>query len=122
MIHRRDWRTLWRHCRCGWRGFPCPEVHGQMLARARCGVAAWDAAVAALPDPPVPRPRQRPGWDAPTWPYLANGRPGNLTPGQLARARAASRPEHTHGPSRFAVPTQRNDVGFGARHSRNRKS
>ncbi|MDW5329866.1 hypothetical protein [Plantactinospora sp. KLBMP9567] len=46
----------------------------------------------ALPSPVRFRANnRRPTWDAPTRPYLGNGRAGALTPAQAARARHGER-------------------------------
>ncbi|MEQ4300212.1 hypothetical protein ABNF97_02260 [Plantactinospora sp. B6F1] len=115
--HRRDWRRLWRYCRCGWRWRcpdsielvptpyqPPPSVELTEAERAEIRtlsatpppatpeVALPPAIPAAAPAPVRARSRnRRPGWEAPTRSHLANGRAGGLTPGQEYRARRAAR-------------------------------
>ncbi|MEN3609603.1 hypothetical protein AAH979_08650 [Plantactinospora sp. ZYX-F-223] len=104
--HRRDWRRLWRYCRCGWR-WRCPDSLElvptpyqppppvELTEVERAEIRTLSATPPPVtPDPPPARARasnRRPQWDAPTWSYLANGRPGGLTPAQEYRARQGAR-------------------------------
>ncbi|GAA3751032.1 hypothetical protein GCM10022225_39260 [Plantactinospora mayteni] len=114
--HRRDWRRLWRYCRCGWR-WRCPdavelvptpyqppppvELTEVERAEIRC-LSATPPPVTPKAQPPAtpeasPPPargrasNRRPEWDAPTRSHLANGRAGGLTPAQEYRARRGAR-------------------------------
>ncbi|MDG4784828.1 hypothetical protein O7626_02580 [Micromonospora sp. WMMD1102] len=100
--HRRDWRRLWRYCRCGFR-WRCPDsvdpvpmpyaptvppLTGTAYRTARRGAATPTAQPDAPPSPARFRAVNRgPGLDAPTRSFQANGRPGALTPAQTARSR-----------------------------------
>ncbi|MEO3925527.1 hypothetical protein ABGB07_16900 [Micromonosporaceae bacterium B7E4] len=110
--HRRDWRRLWRYCRCGWRWrcpdsvelvpTPCqppPPVELTEVERAEIRtLSATPPPATAKASPPPAHARaqgwagnRRPGRDAPTRPHLANGRPCALTPAQDHRARRGAR-------------------------------
>ncbi|WP_159079215.1 hypothetical protein [Plantactinospora sp. BC1] len=101
--HRRDWRRLWRYCRCGWR-WRCPDSIEVILApyqppppvklteveraeiRTLSATPPSDAPGAAPPARARAKNR-RPGRDASTRPHLANGR----APGPEHRARRGAR-------------------------------
>jgi hypothetical protein len=104
MRHRRDWRRLWRYCRCGFR-WRCPdsielvpmpyapEVPPLTPATYQAAVRA-SAPVVVAPDipPPSARPRARkvrdPLWNSASGRYQI-GRAAALTAGQAARVRRA---------------------------------
>ncbi|GAA3771717.1 hypothetical protein GCM10022225_68730 [Plantactinospora mayteni] len=97
--HRRDWRRLWRYCRCGFRWrcpdsvelVPMPYQPPPTPPLSRADYRAAVRATASVPAPPTtPRTRatnRRHGWDGPTHSHLANGRAGGLTPAQQHRSR-----------------------------------
>jgi hypothetical protein len=80
--HRRDWRRLWRYCRCGWR-WRCPD----------------SVELVPMPYPPPPPPardrmrNRRPLWEtrAGSHPGLSNARAGSLTRAADHRARHGER-------------------------------
>ncbi|GIG86049.1 hypothetical protein Pen02_09850 [Plantactinospora endophytica] len=80
--HRRNWRRLWRYCRCGLR-WRCPD----------------SVDLVPMPYAPVVPPapgrlrayNRRSGWDASTRPYLENSRVGALRPARAARIRDGER-------------------------------
>lgn len=107
--HRRDWRRLWRYCRCGLR-WPCPDRFASDLASAYLPPAPAAVPAGPRPSPPAgetmpragsttgaersprrPQPAGAPlrnqsaGWNAPTGSHLV-GRAGRLTPAQAQRA------------------------------------
>jgi len=102
--HRRDWRRLWRYCRCGW-PWRCPDSAEMIPAPYRPlpplpPVELTESERAEIrsltPDTPPPSARsradnRRPAWNAPTQAHLTNGRPGSLTPAQQHRARHSTR-------------------------------
>ncbi|MEQ4301200.1 hypothetical protein ABNF97_07390 [Plantactinospora sp. B6F1] len=106
--HRRDWRRLWRYCRCGWR-WRCPDSVELVpmpyqppppppLSRAeyRAAVRAKAFVSPIVDAPPPARDRmrnRRPAWDTRvgTHPRLLNGRAGSLTRAGEYRARHGER-------------------------------
>jgi hypothetical protein len=101
--HRRNWRRLWRYCRCGYR-WRCPDSvelvpmpyqppPAPPLSRMeyRTAVRAATFAPARTDGPPPPsRTRatnRRHGWDAPTHAHLANSRVSGGTTAPQHRSR-----------------------------------
>ncbi|MBE1491139.1 hypothetical protein [Plantactinospora soyae] len=105
---RRNWRRLWRYCRCGW-PWRCPDSielvpapyqpppPPRLTETEQAEIRALAATPSPVtPDPPPPPARVRasnrgPGWDRPTRPHLANGRPGRQAPAQEYRTRPGTR-------------------------------
>ncbi|MBF9133061.1 hypothetical protein I0C86_29475 [Plantactinospora sp. S1510] len=110
--HRRNWRQLWRYCRCGWR-WRCPDSielvpapyrpppPPRLTETERAEIRALSATQPSVtPDPPPPpstrvRVNNRgPEWDLPTRSHLVNGRAGGLgalTPAREYRTRPGAR-------------------------------
>ncbi|MBF9130823.1 hypothetical protein I0C86_17920 [Plantactinospora sp. S1510] len=68
--HRRNWRRLWLHCRCGLWWSSCPD-RGRSVLRHRVlpkpDLPARSATPVAPPPPNRPRSRNtNPRWNAPT--------------------------------------------------------
>ncbi|MBE1484608.1 hypothetical protein [Plantactinospora soyae] len=98
--HRRDWRRLWRYCRCGFR-WRCPDsiellpmpyapkVPPLTPATYQAAVRASAPMVVTADSPPPARVRARnvrdPLWNSASGRHQI-GRAGALTAGQAARA------------------------------------
>ncbi|MBF9132338.1 hypothetical protein I0C86_25815 [Plantactinospora sp. S1510] len=92
--HRRNWRRLWRYCRCGYRWrcpdsvelvpmpYPPPPPLSRTDHRAAVRVATSAPARADVPAPPARTgtTNRRQSWDAPTPARPTNGRTGGGTP------------------------------------------
>ena len=92
--HRRDWRRLWRYCRCGFR-WRCPDDVDLIPMPYPPPDPLPGQVREVTPDPAPPPPRARPmnrgtGWNAPTGSHLTS-RAGRLTPAQAARSRSTAR-------------------------------
>ncbi|MEO3928070.1 hypothetical protein ABGB07_30015 [Micromonosporaceae bacterium B7E4] len=104
--HRRDWRRLWRYCRCGWR-WRCPDSLDLVpmpyaptvppLDRASYRVAvtrgAPEPGTPGAPPPPVRRRARNERhalWNSPAGRHEIE-RAGALTPTRRHRARQAER-------------------------------
>ncbi|MEQ4305162.1 hypothetical protein ABNF97_27910 [Plantactinospora sp. B6F1] len=127
--HRRDWRRLWRYCRCGWR-WRCPDSvelvpmpYPPPQGSGRAAVVPPDppppaGALAAgrPPDPPPPPPRVRTP-DAPrTRGRAANSRfPLRNSPTRSPEAGRAAGPQTRPGDAGALTPAQTHRAAPGSR-------
>jgi hypothetical protein len=98
--HRRNWRRLWRYCRCGYR-WRCPDSVELVpmpyqppppppLSRTeyRAAVRAATSMPARTDTPSRTRAtNRRHAWDGPAHARSANGRAGGVTPTRQDRSR-----------------------------------